>query len=238
MTVSKADRFARYLHPQYCPEDGWTCAQTRGLIERILTADLSVKGGFKELHEEAKNHVYARALLLVRTVDAQVDRSIQKAQKEPARDERATDATDGTHLESLPFPTPQLSGLFSSKRRDLMELHRMLARVGSSSAATLHDECLRDVRHLLKCGAEGLSFFLAHPTRRLADALMRLSAEARAAVAWLAQNPPTAGAGQIPTPDYDEACERLQSGIEEWRCTIELKSMELSLEYEPLETLH
>jgi len=94
------------------------------------------------------------------------------------------------------------------------------------------------VQHLLISGSPGLSFVLACPGRSLAAALMRLSADARAVVAWLAQNPPATGPATSSASGYDDACERLQSGIEEWRCAVGLKSMDLSLEYEPLETLH
>jgi hypothetical protein len=78
VTIGKADKFVRYLHPHYCPDNGWTCKQTRDLIEEILTTDLNDGHDFDRLHEKAKNHVYARALLFVRAVDAQVDESIQR----------------------------------------------------------------------------------------------------------------------------------------------------------------
>lgn len=82
MTISKADKFARYLHPHYCPDNGWTCRQTRDLIEEILLADLNDAEEFDRLQKKAKDHVYARSLVFVRAIDAQVDESIQTALQE------------------------------------------------------------------------------------------------------------------------------------------------------------
>lgn len=73
-----ADPFARYLHPNYCPEGDWTCRRTRDLVAEILSADLGDSKTFRTLNQKARDHVYARALLFVRAVDAQVDDSINK----------------------------------------------------------------------------------------------------------------------------------------------------------------
>ena len=82
MKYGKADKFARYLHPHYCPDNGWTCRQTRDLVEAVLTVDLNDRVAVARLRENAKDHVYAYNLLFIRTIDAQVDESINTALQE------------------------------------------------------------------------------------------------------------------------------------------------------------
>ena len=83
-----------------------------------------------------------------------------------------------------------------------------------------------------------LSLFLAYPTWRLSAALIKAAADATAAVAWLAQNPPTDA--EIPhlAQEYMACSERIQAGIADWRLSVDLKRVEHDLDCGPAETVH
>jgi hypothetical protein len=77
-----------------------------------------------------------------------------------------------------------------------------------------------------------LALFLAYPTKRLSATLIKAAADASTAVAWLAQNPPSEQEA------YAKCCERIQSGIADWRLSVDLKRAEHDLDIGLPETLH
>jgi len=100
-----------------------------------------------------------------------------------------------------------------------------------------HARMLEAVKVMFVTADPALSLFLGYPTRRLSAALIKGSADAATAVAWLAQNPPSDSVTVL-SQEYAACCERIQSGIGDWRLSVDLKRAEFDLEFGPAETVH
>jgi len=101
-----------------------------------------------------------------------------------------------------------------------------------------HARVIADTESLLERNYEALALFLTYPTRRLAGMLRRAAADACAAVVWLAQNPLVEAGPSEAATEYAACCERLQSGIADWRLSVDLKWATHDLEYVAPEILH
>jgi len=101
-----------------------------------------------------------------------------------------------------------------------------------------HARMLDTVDEMFVAADPALSLFLAYPTRRLSSALIKAAADAATAVAWPAQNPPSNS--EIPHLDqeYEVCCERIQSGIADWRLSVDLKRVWHDLDVGLPETVH
>jgi hypothetical protein len=142
----------------------------------------------------------------------------------------------------LPYPTPQMEGLFPRLCSELTLLRQLLGTEPVELTVPMgnltHPRMLETVREMFFAAVPALSLFLAHPTRRLSVVLIKAAAEATAAVAWLAQNPPTSHGIPHVGEEYAACCERIQSGIADWRLSVELKCAWHDLDVGPAETVH
>ena len=143
---------------------------------------------------------------------------------------------------SLPYPTPYMEGLFPRLCAELDQLRRMLrdraAEITVPMEGMTHAIMLETVNAMFINSDPALALFLAHPTRRLSIALIKAAADATAAVAWLAQNPPTSSAISNLDEEYAACCARIQTGISDWRLSVDLKRAEHDLDVAPPETVH
>ena len=142
----------------------------------------------------------------------------------------------------IPYPTAHMEGLFPRLCAELDQLRQLLGE--SAAQATrladgmTHTRMLATARAMFVGNHAVLALFLAYPTRRLSVALTKAAADASTAVAWLAQNPPASPALPCPGQEYAACCERIQSGIADWRLSVDLKRAEHDLDVGPPETVH
>ena len=87
-----------------------------------------------------------------------------------------------------------------------------------------HERMFETVSGMFAHNESALAFFLAYPTRRLSLSLIKAAADATAAVAWLAQNPPMDSGLAQPDREYESCCVRIQTDIADWRLSVDLKA--------------
>jgi hypothetical protein len=142
----------------------------------------------------------------------------------------------------IPYPTPHMEGLFPRLCAELDRLRELLGRQPTEITVPMgdmtHPRMLEIVHEMFSAAVPALSLFLAHPTRRLSSVMIKAAADATTAMAWLAQNPPTASAIPHIDQEYASCCERIQSGISDWRLSVQLKQVWHDLEVGPPETVH
>jgi hypothetical protein len=143
---------------------------------------------------------------------------------------------------TIPYPTPHMARLFSLLCAEVDLLRQLLGdreiQVTVPMNGMTHARILEEVNEMFVSADPALSFFLAYPTRRLSTALIKAAADAASAVAWLAQNPPTDWTVTDLVQEYDACCERVRSGIRDWRLSVDLKRVERDLDFGPAETVH
>jgi hypothetical protein len=137
----------------------------------------------------------------------------------------------------IPYPTPYMEGLFAGL---CAEIHRLRGLVGQRTIeitvpmnGMTHSHMLDIVSVMFGRYDPALALFLAYPTKRLSATLIKAAADASTAMAWLAQNPPAET-----HQEYAACCERIQSGISDWRLSVDLKRAEHDLDIGPPETAH
>jgi hypothetical protein len=144
-----------------------------------------------------------------------------------------------THV--VDFPTPTLAALIPTLRSEAHQLRMLLEQRSAEGAIAFggytHIGILREVAALLDEAGPALALFLAYPTRRLHDGILRQLCDASANVDWLASNP-LAGPDQDTISEYTAHCDAIRSGIQEWRLSVDLQSAAWNLEYQVRETLH
>jgi hypothetical protein len=142
----------------------------------------------------------------------------------------------------IPYPTPHLQGLFARLCRELERMRQLLGKraiqVTVPMRGMTHARMLRTVHVMFDTADPALSLFLKYPTLRLALVLTQGAAEASTAVARLAQNPPSDSESPHLAQEYAACCERIQSGIADWRLSVDLKRAEYDLDLGPVETVH
>jgi hypothetical protein len=135
-----------------------------------------------------------------------------------------------------------MEGLFARLRTELVQLRQLLSDrvidITVPMGAMTHARMLETLNDMFVSNEPALALFLAYPTRRLWSPLIKAAADAATAVAWLAQNPPTDSTVTALTRDYAACCERLQSGIADWRLSVDLKRVEYDLDLGPREMVH
>jgi hypothetical protein len=128
--------------------------------------------------------------------------------------------------DSLPYPTPHMEGLFTRLRAELKQLRQLLGQRTISITVPMdgmnHERMFETVSGMFAHNESALAFFLAYPTRRLSLVLIKAAADATAAVAWLAQNPPMDSGLEQPDKEYEACCERMQTDIADWRLSVDL----------------
>ena len=140
------------------------------------------------------------------------------------------------------YPTPHLESLFARLCGELKQMRQLLGERAVQVTVPMRDmthaRMLRTVHVMFDTADPALSLFLKYPTLRLALVLTEAAADASTAVAWLAQNPPSDA--EIPhlAQEYAGCCDRLQSGIADWRLSVDLKRAEYDLDLGPVETMH
>jgi hypothetical protein len=142
----------------------------------------------------------------------------------------------------LLYPTPSLEQLFPRLSTDLDRVRRMLGplafEVSADPDVYTHARMLTFADSLLQSSNPALALFLYYPTKRLAQVLVKSAADATAAVAWLAQHPPEISDPAARQDEYQACCERIQSGIADWRLSVDLKWAMHDFDYCQPETLH
>ena len=101
-----------------------------------------------------------------------------------------------------------------------------------------HSRMMEIVKKMFVSNHFALALFLMYPTRRMSAVLTKAAADTTAAIAWLAQNPPTNPAKPYFDQQYVACCERIQAGIADWRLSVDLKRAEYDLDLKPPETVH
>lgn len=142
----------------------------------------------------------------------------------------------------LPYPTPHLEGLFARLRREIDRIGQLLGEravvITVPMNGITHTRMLSAAHEMFVRADPALAFFLAYPTRRLSSALIKAAADAATAIAWLAQNPPSDSEMPHLDQEYGACCERIQSGIRDWRLSVDLKRAECDLDQGPAETIN
>lgn len=146
------------------------------------------------------------------------------------------------HSDSIQFPTPELQQLFPMLHLELGCLRYLLGDVAKDVSVppdvVTHARMLERAEWLFDRNYPALALFLAYPTQRLSLTLVREVADATATIAWLAQHPPAARHYTDVNDEYAACCERIQSGISDWRLSVDIKRAMHDLEYGPPEPLH
>jgi hypothetical protein len=144
--------------------------------------------------------------------------------------------------DSLPYPTVHMEGLFTRLRAELKQLRQLIGQRTISITMPMngmtHERMFETVSGMFVNNDSALAFFLAYPTRRLSSVLLKAAADATAAVAWLAQNPPMDSGIAQPDKEYEACCERMQTDIADWRLSVDLKRAWLDLDVGAPETVH
>jgi len=144
--------------------------------------------------------------------------------------------------DSLPYPTPHMEGLFTRLRAELKHVRQLLGERSISITTPMngmtHEHMFETVSGMFAHNEFALVFFLAYPTRRLSLVLIKAAADATAAVAWLAQNPPMDLRIAQPDKEYEACCVRMQTDIADWRLSVDLKRAWLDLDVGAPETVH
>ncbi len=142
----------------------------------------------------------------------------------------------------IPYPTPHMEGLFPRLSAELDRLRQLLGRQPRAITVPMgdmtHARMLETVHEMFLAPIPALSLFLAHPTKRLSWVMIKAAADASTAMAWLAQNPPTASTITHIDEEYAACCERIRSGIADWRLSVQLKQVWHDLEVGLPETVH
>ena len=142
----------------------------------------------------------------------------------------------------IPYPTVHMEGLFPRLCAELDQLGELLGEgpfdITVPMGNMTHTRMLATVGAMFVSNHAALALFLAYPTKRLSMALIKAAADAATAVAWFAQNPPTSSALPCLEQEYGACCERIQSGIADWRLSVDLKRVEHDLDVGPPETVH
>jgi hypothetical protein len=137
----------------------------------------------------------------------------------------------------IPYPTSHMEGLFSGLRAEIEPLRGFVRKRTVEITVPIngmtHTRMLDTVSLLFARYDPALALFLGYPTRRLSVTLIKAAADASAAVARLAQNPPAAE-----RQECTACCERIQSGIADWRLSVDLKRAEHDLDVGAPETVH
>lgn len=137
----------------------------------------------------------------------------------------------------IPYPTSHMEGLFPALCAEIECLRGLVRQRAVEITVPMygmtHTRMLDTVSLLFVRYDPALALFLGYPTRRLSATLIKAATDASAAVAWLAQNPPA-----TEQQEYTACCERIQSGIADWRLSVDLKRAEHDLDVGEPETVH
>jgi hypothetical protein len=131
--------------------------------------------------------------------------------------------------------------LLPNIQREVEQLRSIVAASPTASAPSSdpcsHSSLLDFTESLIGAAGPALAFFFAHPTLRLAEALLSLVDDARTAINWLAQSPLSESEPSL-AADYPACCERIHAAIRDWCLAIQLELVARDLDEQQLEALH
>lgn len=138
--------------------------------------------------------------------------------------------------------TPPLSNLFRELSADLDGLQQMLiqspANLGFPDAGAKHLGVVETLRQLYIRNDPVWVLFNAYPTHRVMRLLLEATSEAKAAVCWLADNPPVGSATEGRNEDYANLCQKLKGGVREWYVFVKVDRLLSNLDDVLPETVH
>ena len=112
------------------------------------------------------------------------------------------------------------------------------ANLGFPDAGAKHLGVVETLRQLYIRNDPVWVLFNAYPTHRVMRLLLEATSEAKAAVKWLADNPPMGSATAGRNDEYVSLCQKLKGGVREWYVFVKVDRLLSNLDEVLPETVH